>query len=89
MRAGRKRTILAVSGAGCCRPAGGARRWPESPDLWLDDHVVRLLSSGDLAEFQGSLGELTREDPAPVSRHLALLLGALGSDSRRHLATRR
>src|SRR5262245_2893664 len=27
VRAGRKRTILAVSGAGCCRPAGGARRW--------------------------------------------------------------
>jgi len=90
VRAGGKRTILAVSGAVCCRPGRGAARWPGTPDLGLDDRVLRLLSSGDLAEFQGSLGELAREaDLAPASRHLALLLGALGSDSRRRLAGHR
>ncbi len=87
LRAGGKRAILAVSGAVCCRPGRGAERWPATPDLWLDDRVMGLLSSGDLAEFQGSLGALAGEaDLAPASRHLALLLGALGSDSRRRLA---
>jgi 3,4-dihydroxyphenylacetate 2,3-dioxygenase len=90
VRAGGKRTILAVSGAVCCRPVRGADRWPAPPDPGLDDRVMGLLSSGDLGEFQGSLGELAREaDPAPARRHLALLLGALGSDSRRRLAAHR
>jgi aromatic ring-opening dioxygenase catalytic subunit (LigB family) len=83
VRAGGKRTILAVSGTPCGRPLRGAERGPGRPDQGLDDRVVGLLSSGALTEFRGSLDELARAaDAAPASRCLTLLLGALGSDCR-------
>jgi hypothetical protein len=89
VRAGGKRTILAVSGTPCDSLIRGAERRLARPDPGLAPGVAGLLSAGDLAEFRGSLSELAREaDPAPAGRCLALLLGALGSDFRPRVAGR-
>jgi 3,4-dihydroxyphenylacetate 2,3-dioxygenase len=45
--------------------------------------MMDLLAAGDLATFEGSLGDLAREAQIEAGgRHLALLIGALGSGDR-------
>jgi 3,4-dihydroxyphenylacetate 2,3-dioxygenase len=86
VRRGRKRVILAVTGALSHRLVRAPERWPE-PDLRaLDDRMMDLFTAGDLAGLQTSLGELAREAHVEAGgRHLALLLGALGSGYRGHV----
>lgn len=83
VRAGRKRVILAVTGALSHRLVRGPERWPSPDDRVLDDRMMDLFAAGDLGAFRSSLGELSRGAHVEAGgRHLALLLGALGSGYR-------
>lgn len=83
VRAGRKRVILAVTGAPAHRLVPGRERPPEIESRALDDRMLRLVTSGGLKGLETSLGELAREAPVGAGgRPLALLLGALGSGYR-------
>ena len=80
VRDGRKRVILAVTGALSHRLVRGPERWPEPECRELDDRMMDLFAAGDLVGLETSLGELAREAHIEAGgRHLALLLGALGS----------
>jgi 3,4-dihydroxyphenylacetate 2,3-dioxygenase len=78
-----RRVVLAVTGALSYRLVRGPERWPEPEARALDDRMMDLFTAGDLAAFAGSLGELAREAHVEAGgRHLALLIGALGSGYR-------
>ncbi len=83
VRDGPKRVILAVTGALSHRLVRGPERWPEADCRELDDRMMDLFAAGDLAGLETSLGELTRGAHVEGGgRHLALLIGALGSGYR-------
>ena len=83
VRDGRKRVILAVTGALSHRLVRGPERWPEPDCRELDDRMMDLFAAGDLVGLETSLGELAREAHVEAGgRHLALLIGALGSGYR-------
>ena len=80
---GRKRVILAVTGALSHRLVRGPERWPEPDCHELDDRVLDLFAAGDLGGLEASLGGLARGAHVEAGgRRLALLLGALGSGFR-------
>jgi 3,4-dihydroxyphenylacetate 2,3-dioxygenase len=83
VRAGRKQVVLAVTGALSHRLVRGPERWPAPDDRVLDDRMMSLLASGDLAGLESSLGDLARDAHVESGgRHLALLVGALGAGYR-------
>jgi 3,4-dihydroxyphenylacetate 2,3-dioxygenase len=81
--AGRKRVVLAVTGALSHRLVRGPERWPEMDCRELDDRMMDLFTAGDLVALETSLGEFTQAAQVEAGgRHLALLIGALGSGYR-------
>ena len=79
LRAGQKRVVLAVSSALPHRRVRGPEPGCRGPDERMRD----LFAAGDQVSLETSLGEVARDASVEAGgRHLALLLGALGSGSR-------
>jgi len=78
-----KRVGFVASGSVSHKLVRGPERWPAPEDRALDDRMLSLLASGDLAGLESSLGDLARAAHVEAGgRHLALLVGALGAGYR-------
>ena len=83
VEAGDKRVAIVASSAFAHNLVRGPETWPTPEEKAIDDHLIRLLTDGELAEARAVLPALaTRAKYEMGGKPVAALLGALGEGYR-------
>lgn len=83
VEAGDRRVAIVASAAFAHNLVRGPETWPTAEEKAIDDHLIRLLSAGELAEARTILPAFaTRAKYEMGGKPLAALLGALGEGYR-------